>query len=199
MGGISCARLVSAGESRETLEFRLVRPTSTLRVNRSDYDGLRRLVSIYRRPDSTEADLTRELLTMEKRAELGGDRLFLSWGGAGPLSSPQELVVLGPPLMNCEDLAQAESRTTRGFGGLVYLRFTEAGARRMRSITAENIGGQLAIVWRRRVLASPTIEQPIPNGRAVISNIQTVREAQSIAQTIAACIPPGNARRTAAR
>lgn len=159
-------------------------------MNREAQDSLRRLVEVYRRSDSTEADLNRELRTVERTTWVGQGRLFLAWRGSGERAVPGEFVVLGPPLMNCSDLAAAEPRRTSGFGGLVYLRFTEAGARRMRTITAGHIGGQLAIVWRKRVVAAPTIEQAIPNGRAVISNIQTVAEAQTIARTIAECIPP---------
>ena len=193
---LQCARLVGSSEIRETLEFRLVHSSSTYRVNRDAQDSFRRLVSIHRQDASTEADLNRELNRVEKNAALGKGQLFLAWNGSGERAHPHEFVVLGPPLMNCEDLAAAEPRQTGGFGGLVYLRFTEEGARRMRTITAEHIGGQLAIVWRKRVVAAPTIEQAIPNGRAVISNIQTVHEAQLIARTIAACIP---ARRSASR
>ena len=185
----TCAGLTSSSELRETLEFRLVHSSSTTRVNREAQESFRRLIMIHRRNDSTDADLNRELLAVEKDAALGDGRLFLSWNGSGERAFPSEFVVLGPPLMNCEDLAEAEPRRTGGFGGLVYLRFTDKGARRMRSITAGHIGGQLAIVWRKRVVAAPTIEQAIPNGRAVISNIQTVHEAQTIARTIAACIP----------
>lgn len=183
----------SAGQQsialRETLEFRLVQSSSTQQWNRERRSDFERLVALHRQPKSTEEDLRRELLRMESAAPLPNANLFLIWDGSGEHANPHEFVVLGPPLMNCEDLSRVEPRRARGFGGLVFLQFTKNGAAQMRRVTAENIGGQLAIVYRRRVVAAPTIEQTIPYGRAVISNIQTVREAQLIAKTIEACIP----------
>jgi hypothetical protein len=46
----------------------------------------------------------------------------------------------------------------------IEVRFTDAGAKKFEAITATNVGRQLAIVFRGRVLSAPVIQSVIPSG-----------------------------------
>ena len=74
----------------------------------------------------------------------------------------QKLRVLKEVLLDSSAVASA-SRETNGSQGLNTISITlkETAAQRIANLTASNIGRQLAIVWRGRVLSAPVIRTPI--------------------------------------
>jgi preprotein translocase subunit SecD len=63
----------------------------------------------------------------------------------------------------------------------VNLEFEPDGAKAFAEITAANVGKQLAIVLDGNVLQAPSIDEPIPNGKARIAPYESLPEAHNIA------------------
>lgn len=84
------------------------------------------------------------------------------------------------PLMTSYDLAQAEMILQYGRPAL-YFSVTADGASRLAEFTGQSIGQVLAIVVDGQVLAAPVVRQPILDGTAVISNLESAEEAMVLA------------------
>ncbi len=67
---------------------------------------------------------------------------------------------------------------------LVSLTMNTEGARRWRTLTAENIGRCIAIVLDGRVYSAPVVQEEIPGGRSQIQGDFTIREAQDLAMVL---------------
>jgi protein-export membrane protein SecD len=63
----------------------------------------------------------------------------------------------------------------------IQLIFTDEGAKKFAQVTAANVGNSLAIVLDGVVLTSPTVQNAIPNGQAVINGTFTAEEANQLA------------------
>ncbi|TEB06539.1 preprotein translocase subunit SecD [Pelotomaculum schinkii] len=63
----------------------------------------------------------------------------------------------------------------------VNLEFEPDGAKAFAEITAANVGKRLAIVLDGNVLQAPSIDEPIPNGKARIAPYESLPEAHNIA------------------
>jgi predicted Ser/Thr protein kinase len=63
---------------------------------------------------------------------------------------------------------------------MIKIRFTDAGAQEFEAITATNIGHQLAIVFRGRVLSAPVIQSVIPSGECQVSGSMSAEETHEI-------------------
>ncbi|HUN23808.1 MAG TPA: protein translocase subunit SecD [Anaerolineales bacterium] len=63
----------------------------------------------------------------------------------------------------------------------IQLIFTDEGAEKFARVTAANVGNSLAIVLDGVVLTSPTVQNAIPNGQAVINGTFTPEEANQLA------------------
>ncbi len=66
----------------------------------------------------------------------------------------------------------------------VEFRLTSEGARIFEEVTTRLQGKQLAIVLDRRGESAPTVNEPIPNGRGVITGSFTEEEAKDLALTL---------------
>jgi len=85
-------------------------------------------------------------------------------------------------LVTGKDLKDAQaSPGTGGQGATVDLEFNDAGAKLFAEATAKNVGRRIAIVIDEEVISAPTVNEPIPNGRAQISGGFTAEEAQNLA------------------
>ncbi|HKW28105.1 MAG TPA: protein kinase [Verrucomicrobiae bacterium] len=62
----------------------------------------------------------------------------------------------------------------------IEIRFTDAGAKQFEAITATNIGHQLAIVFRGRVLSAPVIQSVIPGGECQVDCSMNASEVNEI-------------------
>lgn len=88
----------------------------------------------------------------------------------------------GKILVTGKDLKDAQaSPGTGGKGASVDLEFNDAGAKLFAEATAANVGKPLAIVIDNKVISAPTVDEPIPNGKAQISGNFTAEEAQNLA------------------
>ena len=88
----------------------------------------------------------------------------------------------GNVLVTGKDLKDAQaSPGTGGQGASVDLEFNDAGAKLFAEATAKNVGRRLAIVIDKEVISAPTVNEPIPNGRAQITGGFTAEEAQNLA------------------
>ncbi len=88
----------------------------------------------------------------------------------------------GNVLVTGKDLKDAQaSPGTGGQGASVDLEFNDAGAKLFADATAKNVGRRLAIVIDKEVVSAPTVNEPIPNGRAQITGGFTAEEAQNLA------------------
>ncbi len=67
---------------------------------------------------------------------------------------------------------------------LVSLTMNTEGARRWRTLTAENVGRCIAIVLDGRVYSAPVVQEEIPGGRSQIQGDFTIREAQDLAMVL---------------
>src|SRR5579862_8247383 len=63
---------------------------------------------------------------------------------------------------------------------MIEIRFTDTGARKFEAITAANIGRQLAIVFRGRVLSAPVIQSVIPGGECQVNGSMDASEIDQI-------------------
>jgi len=63
---------------------------------------------------------------------------------------------------------------------MIEIRFTDAGAKQFEAITATNIGHQLAIVFRGRVLSAPVIQSVIPGGECQVTGLTNASNVNSI-------------------
>ncbi len=88
----------------------------------------------------------------------------------------------GNVLVTGKDLKDAQaSPGTGGQGASVDLEFNDAGAKLFADATAKNVGRRLAIVIDKEVISAPTVNEPIPSGRAQITGGFTAEEAQNLA------------------
>lgn len=85
-------------------------------------------------------------------------------------------VLTGRQLKNATESKNAQTGLAE-----VNLEFEPDGAKQFADITAANVGKRLAIVLDGNVLQAPTINEPIPNGKAQISPYESLEEAHNIA------------------
>ncbi|WP_037314538.1 SecDF P1 head subdomain-containing protein [Amycolatopsis orientalis] len=94
--------------------------------------------------------------------------------------------VLGPAFLTGADISQAIARLDQQSGGaIIGLSFTDAGARTWSDWTAANVGKQVAMVLKSRVLTAPTIQSAITGGETQITGKFTLPEARQLARDIA--------------
>jgi len=72
----------------------------------------------------------------------------------------------------------------------IEIRFTDIGAQRFEEITATNIGRQLAIVFRGRVLSAPVIASVIPDGQCQVDGSMNASEVDEIVDCLNRTVPP---------
>lgn len=88
----------------------------------------------------------------------------------------------GNVLVTGKDLKDAQaSPGVNGKGASVDLEFNDTGAKLFADATAKNVGKRIAIVIDNEVISAPTVDEPIPSGRAQITGNFTAEEAQNLA------------------
>ncbi|MDO5564496.1 MAG: protein translocase subunit SecD [Eubacteriales bacterium] len=73
------------------------------------------------------------------------------------------------------------------YGGTQYiveLVFSEEGSKKFAEATARNIGNQIHIIYNGDVISSPVVQASITEGRAQITGMQNLEEADRLASTI---------------
>ncbi len=88
----------------------------------------------------------------------------------------------GQTVVTGKDLKDAlESKDPTSGAVEVNLTFNEEGARKFAQATTANVGRQIEIVLDGITLQSPTVQEPITNGKARITGYQSLEEAHRIA------------------
>ena len=85
------------------------------------------------------------------------------------------------PVVNGEDLVDAQPAFDQNGSPAVNFRFNPTGARKFGTYTAENIGSPFAIVLDEEVISAPTIRDHISGGSGIISGNFTVEESTKLA------------------
>jgi preprotein translocase subunit SecD len=81
-----------------------------------------------------------------------------------------------------KDLKDAQaSPGTGGTGASVDLEFNDEGTKLFAQATAANVGKPLYIVIDDEIISAPTVDEPIPGGKAQIHGSFTAEEAQNLA------------------
>lgn len=185
-----------AGQSRKqdppsTLEFRLVESLHTDRLYgehyASDLNILRKILD----EEGTEGSrYRRNRIALERKMGLRGDEIFpLADDNTATHFPDKKFVVLKPTLLNCRDIKEVRkfwNRLTDKFEIRVF--FNREGTIKLKRITALNMGKNLAIVWKGRILSAPRIRDYIPNGRAVITGFLSERAVTGVIRVINRCL-----------
>ena len=98
------------------------------------------------------------------------------------LDEPNTFFVLeSTPVVNGEDLVDAQPAFDQNGAPAVNFRFNPTGARKFGDYTAENIGSPFAIVLDSEVISAPTIRDHIAGGSGIISGNFSVEESTQLA------------------
>lgn len=96
------------------------------------------------------------------------------------------------PVVNGEQLTDAQPAFDQNNRPAVSFRFNPAGARAFGLYTAENIGNPFAIVLDDEVISAPVIQSHIPGGSGIITGRFTVEESTQLAILLrAGALPAG--------
>lgn len=98
--------------------------------------------------------------------------------------------ILIPTDLTGQDLksAQVEFNSTNQLnsGPGVAIEFTDAGAKKFADITSRNVGRQLPVLLDGQVVTAPTVNEPVTDGKAVISGSFTVESAKALSIQLSA-------------
>jgi preprotein translocase subunit SecD len=87
----------------------------------------------------------------------------------------------GATVMTGKDLKDAKAEIGQNKNNVVALEFSDDGAKLFADLTAKNVGKHISILLDKSVLTSPVVNEPIPNGKAIITGSRTLEEAQNLA------------------
>ncbi len=97
------------------------------------------------------------------------------------MNEPSQYYVLEQtPVVNGEQLTDAQPTFDQNGRPAVSFRFNPAGARAFGLYTAENIGNPFAIVLDSEVISAPVIQSHIPGGSGIITGRFTVEESTQL-------------------
>jgi protein-export membrane protein SecD len=111
-----------------------------------------------------------------------GDDILDVMDPRAPKGAPlQKIVVHRRVMVDGEHLTDAQPAFDQQTGQpVINLRFDSVGARQFGDVTKANLQHRFAIVLDSQVIMAPTIQVPILNGLAQISNIGTSQEASDL-------------------
>jgi len=90
-----------------------------------------------------------------------------------------------PPVLSEKDIVpNAGADITPRQSVVVRIEFNEQGTEKFRDFTRENVNEYLAVFYNGRLLTAPTINEPIPNGKAEITGFKSLQEARDAADAI---------------
>ena len=87
----------------------------------------------------------------------------------------------GATVMTGKDLKDAKAQIDNGNQHLVALEFSDEGAKKFADLTMKNVGKKVSILLDKQVLTSPTVQEAITGGKAVITGNRSMDEAQRLA------------------
>lgn len=103
--------------------------------------------------------------------------------------SMDEIKESGSVVLDGSDVADAEggaisNQTTGAREYIVSLTLTEEGKQKFADATTANVGKQIAIIYDDRVVSAPRVNEAITGGKAQISGMSDLEEAQNLASYI---------------
>jgi preprotein translocase subunit SecD len=105
--------------------------------------------------------------------------------GAVKMESQGSALFVSPQALPLTPADVASSSVDHSTGmNPIHLKFTADGSKRFAEITKRHVGSRLAIIIRGRLLAAPTLHEPILDGVAVIHGAFNVIEAAEIVEDI---------------
>ncbi|UOX90306.1 precorrin-3B C(17)-methyltransferase [Amycolatopsis sp. FBCC-B4732] len=94
--------------------------------------------------------------------------------------------VLGPGFLSGADVSRVDAVADPATGSpVITLSFTAKGAKTWAEWTGQNVGKQVAMVLKSRVLTAPSVQSAITGGETQISGRFTLPEARQLAKDIA--------------
>ncbi|MEV7097798.1 precorrin-3B C(17)-methyltransferase [Amycolatopsis sp. NPDC051045] len=94
--------------------------------------------------------------------------------------------VLGPGFLSGADVSRVDAVLDPQTGSsVINLSFTAEGARMWAEWTGQNVGKQVAVVLKSRVLTAPAVQSAITGGETQITGKFTLPEARQLARDIA--------------
>lgn len=87
----------------------------------------------------------------------------------------------GHTVLTGSDLKDARAQIEQNNRNVVAIEFTPNGTKKFADLTAKNVGHHIAILLDKQMLTNPVVEEPIPNGKAVITGSRTIEDAQNLA------------------
>lgn len=87
----------------------------------------------------------------------------------------------GAVVLTGKDLKDARAQADQGGQKLVALEFTSEGAKKFADLTARSVGKHIGILLDKQMLTNPVVNEPIPNGKAVITGNRSMEEAERLA------------------
>ncbi|MCR6487945.1 precorrin-3B C(17)-methyltransferase [Amycolatopsis sp. OK19-0408] len=94
--------------------------------------------------------------------------------------------VLGPGFLSGADVSRVDAAPDPRTGrSVINLSFTAKGAKTWAEWTGQNVGKQVAMVLKSRVLTAPTVQSAITGGETQITGQFTLPEARQLARDIA--------------
>ena len=89
----------------------------------------------------------------------------------------------GSDISNAE-AGRTQDSTTGAYQYIVSLKFTDEGAKKFETVTGNNIGKPVYIIYDGQVVSAPTVQQKISGGSAQIDGQKDYDEAETLASTI---------------
>ena len=138
---------------------------------------------------STEAQVYQEgnnRINIEIPGVSDANAILEDLGKPGSLSFQLEdgTVVLTGTQVATASAATQQDQTTSKNEYVVQLELTDDGAEAFAKATAENVGKIIYIIYDDEVVSAPVVQTAITGGRAVITGMGTVEEAQNLASFI---------------
>lgn len=89
--------------------------------------------------------------------------------------------VTGKTVLTGKDLKNSKAHISQNNQAVVGLEFSDEGAKKFATLTAQNIGKPISILLDGEILTSPVVQEVITGGNAQISGSRNVEEAEHLA------------------
>lgn len=173
-----------------TVEYRIVNDAATAMLNRNFTEELNKITTLYRSGKVDPLDVQDIINTVRRKSNVKPEdgRIFLLWRRGAKkksVSLPREFRVLGPPVLDGDDMTNAGTNIHPSTGRYrINFELGAAGASTFCEITTKQLKKRLAILWGDRVVSDPVIQSPICGGNGVIDGDFDKKEADEVAAVI---------------
>ncbi|MDR2206365.1 MAG: hypothetical protein LBE36_09470 [Flavobacteriaceae bacterium] len=95
-----------------------------------------------------------------------------------------EIVLADQPSIVKSDILSAQRSFDQLQRSTIEIQLTKEGAEKFKNLTEKNVGKPIAMVFGKKILSAPIVNEPIPNGKVQISGNFSIREADELAEEI---------------